>query len=241
MINNHLHFYITVIINLNIYLTTKSTINGIGERAGNAALEEVVMGINVRPEYYNAYTDIVSKEIKKTSRLVTNLMGLDVQVNKAITGDNAFAHSSGIHQDGLLKSKDVYEIMSPADVGCQEMEMVLTARSGKHAFKNALDIAGFEIDKQEDFAELFTQYLKLADKKKEVYFHDLFYLVKDFMIRRHGAEHASQNMSNIQLYEIDDMQVVSNSQFPTATVRIKKILKYKFYNNCEPFKGSFFL
>ncbi|MEJ6949661.1 2-isopropylmalate synthase [Natronospora cellulosivora (SeqCode)] len=197
------------------------TINGIGERAGNAALEEVVMGINVRPEYYNAYTDILSKEIKKTSRLVTNLMGLDVQVNKAITGDNAFAHSSGIHQDGLLKSRDVYEIMAPADVGCQEMELVLTARSGKHAFKNALDMAGFEIDNQ-DFADLFAEYLKLADKKKEIYFHDLFYLVEDFMIKRHGAEHAIPNMSDIQLYEIDDIQVVSNSQFPTATVRIKK-------------------
>ena len=81
------------------------TMNGIGERAGNAALEEIVMGIKVREDYYKAYTGINTKEIKKTSRLVSNLMGLDIQVNKAITGDNAFAHSSGIHQDGLLKSK----------------------------------------------------------------------------------------------------------------------------------------
>lgn len=110
------------------------TINGIGERAGNAALEEVVMGMKLRPEYYGAFTGINTKEIKVTSKLVSNLMGLDVQVNKAITGENAFAHSSGIHQDGLLKSREAYEIIRPEDVGVEEMELILTARSGLACF-----------------------------------------------------------------------------------------------------------
>lgn len=198
------------------------TINGIGERAGNAALEEVVMGIKVRPEYYDADTSIVTTEIKKTSKLVTNLMGLDVQVNKAITGENAFAHSSGIHQDGLLKSRDVYEIINPKDVGYQEMEMVLTARSGKHAFRNALEKIGFTIEDEDDFTELFQQYLDLADKKKEVYYHDLFYLVENFMLDKHGHQHVQENSRGINLYELDALQVISNDIFPTATVRIKR-------------------
>ncbi|QTM00066.1 2-isopropylmalate synthase [Iocasia frigidifontis] len=192
------------------------TINGLGERAGNAALEEVVMGLKTRVDYYGAYTDIVSKEIMNTSRLVSNLMGLDVQVNKAITGENAFAHSSGIHQDGLLKSRDVYEIINPADVGCEEMEMVLTARSGKHAFRNALEKIGFQLDNEDEFAELFDKYLELADKKKEVYYHDLFYLANIFMIEKHGKS------TSIRLYELENLQVISNDLFPTATVKLKR-------------------
>ncbi|MFP4662554.1 MAG: 2-isopropylmalate synthase [Halanaerobiales bacterium] len=195
------------------------TINGIGERAGNAALEEVVMGIRVRPEYYGAYTDIVSSEIRKTSKLASNLMGLDVQVNKAITGENAFAHSSGIHQDGLLKSKDVYEIINPEDVGYQEMELVLTARSGKHAFRNALEKIGFEVDNQEDFTGLFQRYLELADKKKEVYYHDLFYMVENFMIEKEGENYHKKD--RIRLFELVDLQMVINESLPTATVCIK--------------------
>jgi len=100
------------------------TINGIGERAGNAALEEVVMALKTRSSVYNAETRINTREIMNTSRLVSSFMGLDVQVNKAITGDNAFAHSSGIHQDGLLKSRDAYEIVHPEDVGLDDMELV---------------------------------------------------------------------------------------------------------------------
>ena len=197
------------------------TINGIGERAGNAALEEVVMGIRVRPEYYGAYTDIVCTEINKTSKMTANLMGLDVQVNKAITGENAFAHSSGIHQDGLLKSRDVYEIIDPEDVGYQQMELVLTARSGKHAFRNAVEKIGFEIANQNYFIELFQEYLELADKKKEVYYHDLFYMVENFFIRKEGEDYRENN-KGICLFELIDMQVVINDSFPTATVRIKR-------------------
>ncbi|MFP4017552.1 MAG: 2-isopropylmalate synthase [Halanaerobiales bacterium] len=197
------------------------TINGIGERAGNAALEEVVMGIKVRPEYYDAYTDIITKEISKTSKLASNLMGLDVQVNKAITGENAFAHSSGIHQDGLLKSRDVYEIIDPEDVGYQQMELILTARSGKHAFRNALEKIGYEIKNNDDFAKLFKEYLELADKKKEVYYHDLFYMVENFMIRKEGESYREKNNS-IQLFELTDMQVVINDIMDNATVKIKR-------------------
>src|SRR5699024_6890583 len=99
------------------------TINGIGERAGKAALEEIAMALKVRSETFNAYTNINTKEIMNTSELVSSLMGLEVQVNKAIPGDNAFAHSSGIHQDGLLKSRDAYEIIDPNDVGLEDMEL----------------------------------------------------------------------------------------------------------------------
>src|SRR5690625_160727 len=119
------------------------TINGVGERAENAALEEIVMAIDTRSDVYNVHTDVQTKEIMNTSRIVSSLMGLEVQVNKAITGDNAFAHSSGIHQDGLLKSRDAYEIIDPEDVGLDDMELVLTARSGRHAVKDALRKLGF--------------------------------------------------------------------------------------------------
>lgn len=157
------------------------TVNGLGERAGNAALEEVVMSIFQRKEYYNAYTDITTTQIYKTSKLLCALTGLDVQVNKALTGDNAFAHSSGIHQDGLLKSRDVYEVISPETVGVENMEMVLTARSGRHAFKDTVSKLGFVFD-EEGFETLFSAFLELADSKKEVYLQDVYYLIEKFQI-----------------------------------------------------------
>lgn len=190
------------------------TINGLGERAGNAALEEVVMGMKLRAEYYDAYTDIVTKEIYKSSRLVSNLTGLDIQVNKAITGDNAFAHSSGIHQDGLLKSRDVYEVISPQDVGVENMEIILTARSGRHAFRNAAERIGYRFKDEEDFECLFNKFLELADVKKEVYDHDIYYLVEKYNEER-------QN-SGCDLYDLVSFQVVSNDIFPTATIKLKK-------------------
>ncbi len=178
------------------------------------------MGIKVRPQYYGAYTDIVSTEISKTSKLASTLMGLDVQVNKAITGENAFAHSSGIHQDGLLKSRDVYEIINPEDLGYQQMELVLTAHSGRHAFRNAINKIGVEIEDQDEFTKLFQEYLELADKKKEVYYHDLFYMVENFMIEKEGDSYREKN--SIKLFELNATQVVSNEDLPTATVQIKR-------------------
>lgn len=198
------------------------TINGLGERAGNAALEEVVMGMKLRAEYYNAYTDIVTKEICKTSRLVSNLTGLDIQVNKAITGDNAFAHSSGIHQDGLLKSRDVYEVISPEDVGVENMEIILTARSGRHAFKNAADKLGFVCKDDTVFEQLFAKFLELADAKKEVYYHDVYYLIEKYNKEKGAPEKQGGSLPNCELYELISFQVVSNDIFPTATVKIKK-------------------
>jgi len=192
------------------------TINGIGERAGNAALEEVVMGLKLRPDYYGADTGINTAEIKRTSRLVSSLMGLDVQVNKAITGDNAFAHSSGIHQDGLLKSRDAYEVIRPADVGVTDMEMVLTARSGRHAVKNALESIGFGDIPDDAFEAVFEKYLALADAKKEVYNHDLFHIMED------TVKIAPARSVKDRLYELIGFEVSSNDMFPAASVKIRQ-------------------
>ncbi|GIP38153.1 2-isopropylmalate synthase [Paenibacillus sp. J31TS4] len=189
------------------------TINGLGERAGNASLEEVVMGLQVRENYYNSHTGINTKELLRTSRLVSHLTGLDVQVNKAITGENAFAHSSGIHQDGLLKDKQVYEIMAPEEVGADSMELILTARSGRHAFRNAVEKMGFEAGDPADFEQLFEKFLTLADAKKEVYDHDVFYLV---------TQHRTIKAEEKHLYELASFQVVSNDLHPTATVSLRK-------------------
>ncbi|WP_301171811.1 2-isopropylmalate synthase [Brevibacillus nitrificans] len=189
------------------------TINGLGERAGNTSLEEVVMALKVRENYYQSGTNIKTKELLRTSRLLTYLTGLDVQVNKAITGDNAFAHSSGIHQDGLLKDKQVYEIMSPEEVGADSMELILTARSGRHAFKNAVEKMGFDASDAEEFEELFAKFLTLADAKKEVYDHDVFYLV---------TNHRTMDTRNSHLYELESFQVVTNDMYPTATVKLKR-------------------
>ncbi|WP_274650593.1 2-isopropylmalate synthase [Paenibacillus humicola] len=189
------------------------TINGLGERAGNASLEEVVMALNVRAHYYNCHTDINTKELLRTSRLVSHLTGLDVQVNKAITGENAFAHSSGIHQDGLLKDKQVYEIMAPEEVGAESMELILTARSGRHAFKNAVRKMGFDTSDEDDFERLFGKFLALADAKKEVYDHDIFYLV---------TAHRTMDAADKQLFELTSFQVVTNDLSPTATVELRR-------------------
>ncbi|WP_394223796.1 2-isopropylmalate synthase [Priestia aryabhattai] len=197
------------------------TINGIGERAGNAALEEVVMAINTRSSIYNAYTNINTKEIMNTSRLVSSLMGLDVQVNKAITGDNAFAHSSGIHQDGLLKARDAYEIISPIEVGLDNMELVLTARSGRHAVKNVLESLGFNEMTNIQFEGIFEAFLELADAKKEVYNHDLYVIVENYYAK-HDIHNQDMTHYSNHFYELMDLQVISNTNFPSASVKIKK-------------------
>ena len=193
------------------------TINGIGERAGNAALEEVVMALKVRENYYRAFSVINTKQIKITSKMVSSLMGLDVQVNKAITGDNAFAHSSGIHQDGLLKSRAVYEIIDPQDVGIDDMELVLTARSGRHALKNTIAGMGFGNLDDDKFELIHKMFLDLADKKREVYYHDIYHIMQDF----------SGNAGNVdihqkaKIYELVNYQVISSDMFPSASVKIK--------------------
>ncbi|HLR70757.1 MAG TPA: 2-isopropylmalate synthase [Pseudogracilibacillus sp.] len=197
------------------------TINGIGERAGNAALEEIVMALNTRSSVYNAHTDINKKEIMNSSRLVSSLMGLEVQVNKAITGDNAFAHSSGIHQDGLLKSRDAYEIINPIEIGLDDMELVLTARSGRHAVKDALQNLGFVELTADEFEAVFNDFLTLADQKKEIYNHDLYVIVKNYFAKHKIENQEIEDYAN-NFYELVDLQVISNTNFPSASIKMKK-------------------
>ncbi len=152
------------------------TMNGIGERAGNTSLEEVVMALKVRKEL-GYETGINTQLIYPTSQLVSKMMRMPVQANKAIVGRNAFAHSSGIHQDGFLKNSLTYEIMNPHDVGVDKSSIVLTARSGRHALKHRLELLGFEFDKSV-LDQLYTNFLEVADLKKEVNDGDLVELAQ---------------------------------------------------------------
>ena len=152
------------------------TINGIGERAGNTALEEVVMIFKQHP-YLNLYTDIETKQLNEMSRLVSESMGMMVQPNKAIVGSNAFAHSSGIHQDGVIKNRETYEIMDPLEVGVNESSIILTARSGRAALAYRAKKVGYELTKvQLDI--VYVEFLKFADIKKEVMDDDIHLIIK---------------------------------------------------------------
>lgn len=150
------------------------TINGIGERAGNTSLEEVVMAIRSHKEL-NIETNINTKKIYPTSRMISSLMNMPVQPNKAIVGRNAFAHSSGIHQDGVLKHLSTYEIIDPKDVGIDDNAIVLTARSGRAALNNRLNLLGIEVD-EDQLAELYQRFLDLADRKKDITDEDILIL-----------------------------------------------------------------
>ncbi len=185
------------------------TMNGIGERAGNASLEEVVMAIHTRKNLLNKNTNVNTKEIYKTSRLVSRLTGIYVQPNKAIVGDNAFAHSAGIHVDGILKDRRTYEIMKPEDVGVQGHKIVLTARSGRHALEDKLKKLGYKI-KDKDFQKTYERFLKLADKKREIFDEDLRTLVEGEIFK--VPETYSLQYVNV---------VTGNKTIPTATVEIK--------------------
>lgn len=152
------------------------TVNGIGERAGNTSLEEVVMALYTRRDYLGYSTNINSYEIVKTSKMVSQIMGIPVQPNKAIVGSNAFAHSSGIHQDGILKRRENYEIIDPKTVGFDTSQIVLTARSGRAALRHKLKSLDINLD-QAQLDQLYQEFLKLADAKKEIYDDDLLYLL----------------------------------------------------------------
>ena len=152
------------------------TINGIGERAGNTALEEVVMIMKQHP-YLNLDTNINTKLLYSTSRMVQHHMGIVVQPNKAVVGENAFAHSSGIHQDGVIKKRETYEIMNPEDVGVNESSIVLTARSGRAALAYRAKKIGFDLTKIE-LDEIYPEFLKFADKKKEVEDEDIYKIIE---------------------------------------------------------------
>ncbi len=196
------------------------TINGIGERAGNAALEELVMALHVRRQYYNPFfglppeseaplTNIKTQEIYKASRLVSNMTGMLVQPNKAIVGANAFAHESGIHQDGVLKNRLTYEIMDAQLIGLNDNLIVLGKHSGRNAFRTRLRELGFELNDQE-LNKAFLRFKDVADKKKEISDRDLEAIVNDEILQ--VADH----------FKLDLIQVScgSNAQ-PTATITIR--------------------
>lgn len=154
------------------------TINGIGERAGNASMEEIVMALNTRSDFHGCTTDINTREFLRTSHLVSKYTGFAVAPNKAIVGRNAFRHESGIHQDGILKERSTYEIMQPEDVGYVGTGLVLGKHSGRHAFKDRLKVLGVEL-KAEDLDKAFERFKDVADKKKQVFDEDLIAIVDD--------------------------------------------------------------
>ncbi|MBN9555792.1 MAG: 2-isopropylmalate synthase, partial [Alphaproteobacteria bacterium] len=158
------------------------TINGIGERAGNAALEEIVMALKVRKDIMPFATAINTTLLNKASKLVSNVTGFPVQYNKAIVGKNAFSHESGIHQDGMLKNVETYEIMRPEDVGVNSTSLMLGKLSGRHAFRDKLESMGYQLE-DTAFEDAFRRFKDLADKKKHVFDEDIAALVDDEIIR----------------------------------------------------------
>ncbi|MEW6622738.1 MAG: 2-isopropylmalate synthase [Bacillota bacterium] len=183
-------------------------VNGIGERAGNTSLEELVMGIYTRQDYYNLFTDINLHEIYRTSKMVSNLTGMSIQPNKAIVGKNAFAHESGIHQDGVLKERTTYEIMNPELIGLVQNNIVLGKHSGRHAFQKRLEELGFSL-KQEELDNAFERFKMLTDKKKEISDKDLEAIVED------------EIKVIPQKFELRHLHVSSgNTVVPTATLGI---------------------
>ena len=159
------------------------TINGIGERAGNCALEEIVMSIHTRSDYYPFETGINTTRLAPTSRLVSAITGMQVQRNKAIVGQNAFAHEAGIHQHGMLQERSTYEIMRPDDVGYVGTNLVLGKHSGRHAFRDRIETLGFAVD-EATFEKVFDDFIVLADKKKEIYDSDIVALIENRMVER---------------------------------------------------------
>ncbi len=186
------------------------TINGLGERAGNAALEEVVMAIRTRPEKYGCNTALDATEIVSASRLVSNITGFSVQPNKAIVGANAFAHEAGIHQDGVIKNRETYEIMRAEDVGWTANRMVLGKHSGRNALKQHLQALGYEIESEATMNVAFARFKALADKKHEIFDEDLHALM---------SEHTIETLNDT--YRLVSMSVCSQTgEIPQATVTV---------------------
>ena len=182
------------------------TVNGIGERAGNTSLEEIVMALYTRRDNLPYYTDIDTKLITQTSRMVSHIMGIPVQPNKAIVGANAFAHSSGIHQDGVLKRLEIYEIIDPKTVGLETSQIILTARSGRAALRHKLETLGFSLS-QDELDRTYKSFLQLADGKKEIYDEDLLFLL------------GQKKETNHKKIKLNSLHAVSgNTQKPNARV-----------------------
>ncbi|MBM2836205.1 MAG: leuA [candidate division NC10 bacterium] len=186
------------------------TINGIGERAGNASLEEIVMALRTRKDLVDWETEIVTEEIYRTSKLLTSIIGIPVQPNKAIVGANAFAHEAGIHQHGVLQKPLTYEIMTPESVGVPQSRLVLGKHSGRHAFKKRLEELGVTLS-EEALNKAFIRFKAVADKKKEVFDDDLLAIVEE------------EVMAPGETYSLDYLQFTSGTNIvPTATVRLKR-------------------
>jgi 2-isopropylmalate synthase len=184
------------------------TINGIGERAGNASMEEIVMALRTRRDFFKLTTDIDTTQIYRTSRLVSELTGFPVQPNKAIVGANAFRHQSGIHQDGVLKKSITYEIMDPKSVGIPSSSLVLSKVSGRHAFKERLSELGYTLS-EEDLNRAFQGFKRLADKKKDITDRDIESLI------------AEELRTVTEVYHLDHVEVsCGDHNIPTATVRL---------------------
>lgn len=187
------------------------TINGLGERAGNAAMEEIIMGINTRKAYYDVVHGIDTTQIYRTSKLVSSLTSIAVQPNKAVVGANAFAHESGIHQHGVLSEKSTYEIMTPESIGLTQNKMVLGKLSGKHAFEERLKELGYSTLSQEDISRAFEKFKSLADKKKVVLDRDIEALVQE-------------DVSEVpEIFELESFQINSgNKVIATSTVSLRR-------------------
>jgi 2-isopropylmalate synthase len=185
------------------------TINGLGERAGNAALEEIVMAIKTRPENFQAETRCAAEQIHRSSQLVSTLTGKPVQHNKAIVGSNAFSHEAGIHQDGMLKNRMTYEIMTPESIGLSKSQLVLGKHSGRHAVKNRLEELGYQLSDQE-VDHTYQRFIELADKKKDVTDTDLEALVR-------GEEQVFNDRFVLDYFHVS----TGNSTIPTSTIRLK--------------------
>lgn len=185
------------------------TINGIGERAGNASLEEFVMALHVRNDILPYKTDINTREIYNTSKMVSGFTGMIVQPNKAIVGENAFAHESGIHQDGMLKNRNTYEIMDPEKVGVPKTKIVLGRHSGRHGLKVRLNELGYTLE-NEELNKIYERFTKLADQKKEIFEDDLRVLMGD------------ESLKENNYCDLDYLHVhIGTHTIPTATVKIK--------------------
>ena len=186
------------------------TVNGIGERAGNAALEEIVMALKIRKDILNADTRIDTKQIYRSSNLLSRITGIKVQPNKAVVGDNAFSHESGIHQHGVLNNRETYEIMTPESIGLETNKLVLGKHSGRHAFNDKLKQLGYELN-QEELNEAFKEFKDLADKKKDVYDKDIDALVSKQMIK-------IPKTYELEKYVINSGNIIT----PTTSITIRK-------------------
>jgi len=188
------------------------TINGLGERAGNASLEEVVMAVRTRHDVFDCQTRIDTREILTCSKLVSSITGFPVQRNKAIVGANAFAHEAGIHQDGVLKNRETYEIMRAEDVGWSANRMVLGKHSGRNAFKSRIAELGFDFNSEEELNETFARFKQLADKKHDIFDEDLQMLISEA-----SFEAEDEHIKLIALKACSETGEIPNS---TVTLRI---------------------